>query len=327
MKSLLLLLAFALLSPAADAALERSELIGLAASVLRIEAPRTIGGYSVGSGVSVGNDQVITNCHVTRDTQAIHVLRGGVRWPASAQVANAERDLCLLTVPGLVAPVARLGQAGGLAIGQRVSALGYTGGLGIQSSDGEVIELHRHDGGQVIQSSNWFSSGASGGGLFDESGNLVGILTFRLRGGETHYYAAPVEWVQQLIESARGSASTASAKALTPLPFWQVPAAAQPRFLQAAVFRREARWSDLAALAREWLQTVADDAEPWYLLGMALARLDRPAEALAALECSLLLSPSHAAVRSSLDALRAAAPQSAVPVRPPRAAPCPPAKL
>ncbi len=323
MKSLWLLLASALLSPAADAALERAELIGLAASVLRVEAPRANGGYSIGSGVAVGNHQVITNCHVTRDAKAIHVLRSGVRWLATAQTANAERDLCLLTVPGLVAPVARLGQAGSLAIGQMLSALGYTGGLGIQSSDGEVIELHRHDGGNVIQSSNWFSSGASGGGLFDASGSLVGILTFRLRGGETHYFAAPVEWVQQLIESARGVASPASAHAL---PFWQVPSAAQPRFLQAAVFRREARWSDLAALAGEWLQTVADDAEPWHLLGMALARLDRPGEALAALECSLLLSPSHAAARSSLDALRAAAPQSAAPVRPPRAAPCLPAK-
>ena len=68
------------------------------------------------------------------------------------------------------------------------------------------------------------------------------------------------------------------------------------------------------------------DAEPWPLLGMALAAFDRAAEALAALECSLHLSPSHAAVRSSLDALRATA-QSAAPIRPTRAAPCAPAKL
>lgn len=326
MKSLLLLLSCALLPAAATAALERAELIGLAASVLRIEAPRA-SGYSIGSGVAVGADQVITNCHVTRDAQAIHVLRGGVRWPASAQVANAERDLCLLTVPGLVAPVARLGNAGSLAIGQMLSALGYTGGLGIQSSDGEVIELHRHDGAHVIQSSNWFSSGASGGGLFDERGHLVGILTFRLRGGEAHYYAAPVEWVQQLIDSARSTAAAPNLRALSALPFWQVPADTQPRFLRAALMRRESRWSELATLAREWLLSGGDDAEPWHLLGLALARLDRPAEALAALECSLHLAPSHGAVRSSLDALRAAVPQSAPPVRTPRAVPCSPTKL
>jgi serine protease Do len=316
MRVLLSMLLVALPLPS-HAAVERAELIGLAASVLRIEAPRA-SGYSIGSGVAVAEDQVITNCHVTRDAKTIHVLRGGVRWPASAQVANTERDLCLLTVPGLVAPVARLGDANGLAIGQMVSALGYTGGLGIQSSDGEVIELHRHDGGHVIQSSNWFSSGASGGGLFDEAGRLVGILTFRLRGGETHYYAAPVEWVQQLMASARASSPALDPKAL---PYWQVPANAQPRFLQAAVLKRESRWSELAALAREWLRNAVDDAEPWHLLGMALAQQNRPEKAREAFECSLHLTPSHAAVRSSLEALRVAAPRAA------RTSPCTTANL
>ena len=324
MKSWLLLLVLAALPPAASAALERAELIGVAASVLRIEAPRASGGYSMGSGVAVGDDQVITNCHVTRDAKAIHVLRGGVRWPASAQVANAEHDLCLLTVPGLVAPVARFGQASNLAVGQMLSALGYTGGLGIQSSDGEVIELHRHDGGHVIQSSNWFSSGASGGGLFDELGQLVGILTFRLRGGEAHYYAAPIEWVRQLMERDRGVATMANPQ--TP-PYWQQPAHAQPRFLRAALMRREARWSDLAALAREWLQGVADDAQPWQLLGLALARLDRPDEARAALECALHLSPANATLRNSLAALAAAAPSASAAISSHPTAPCPPVKL
>ena len=109
------------------------------------------------------------------------------------------------------------------------------------------------------------------------------------------------------------------------LAYWQVRAEAQPHFLRAALMRRESRWSDLATLAREWLQTAADDAEPWHLLGLALTRLDRPTDALAALECALHLSPSHSAVRSSLEALRAAVQPATADVRPSGAAPCPPA--
>lgn len=289
--------------------LDRSVFVALSASVLRIEAPRERGGFALGSGVAVAPDQVVTNCHVTRDAREIHVVRGGVRWSVTAQAADVDRDLCLLQVPGLQAPPVRLGHADGLAIGQRVAALGYTGGLGIQNSAGEVVELHRHDGARVIQSTNWFSSGASGGGLFDDSGALVGVLTFRLRGGEAHYFAAPVEWVRQMLDERRRDRFARVLPLDTrQLPYWQVAASAQPRFLRAAVMQRDARWGELALLAHDWLRTDADDAEPWHLLGTALEQLDRPREARGALECSLALAPAHRGVRAHLDALRERAP-------------------
>ncbi len=65
MRTWLLLLPLVSWALPGHAALERAELIGLAASVLRIEAPRASGGYSIGSGVAVGDDKVVTNCHVT----------------------------------------------------------------------------------------------------------------------------------------------------------------------------------------------------------------------------------------------------------------------
>jgi S1-C subfamily serine protease len=42
----------------------------------------------------------------------------------------------------------------------------------------------------VIQTSTAFTSGASGGGLFDEDGRLVGILTYRLRGASGYYFSS-----------------------------------------------------------------------------------------------------------------------------------------
>jgi S1-C subfamily serine protease len=298
MKSLLsavVMLAATLGVVPAHATLEQADYVAIAASVLRVEAPRQRGGYALGSAVAVGPDKVVTNCHVTRDALAVNILRGGLRYPAAAQASDVVRDLCLLDVPGLDAQPARLGRAMSLQVGQAVTALGYTGGTGIQNSAGEVVQLHRHDGARVIQSSNFFNSGASGGGLFDDEGRLVGILTFRLRGGEAHYFSAPVEWVLQMLkDSARGNFRKVVPLDSNPLPYWQSGASRQPRFLQAAALLRNARWDELERLARDWARLEPEDAEPWHLLGIALDKQGRASEAQRAHDCSLALERGRA---------------------------------
>jgi serine protease Do len=304
MKSLLswiAILACAAGAPVAQAALDQADYVSIAASVLRVEAPRQRGGYALGSAVAVASDKVVTNCHVTRDALAVNILRGGLRYPAASQASDVGRDLCLLEVPGLDAKPVALGRASALAIGQPVTALGYTGGVGIQNSAGEVVQLHRHDGGRVIQTNNFFNSGASGGGLFDDEGRLVGILTFRLRGGESHYFAAPVEWVLQMMkDSARGNFRQVMPLDTRQLPYWQTATAQQPRFLQAAALAGGQRWGELERLARDWTTVEPEDGEPWYLLGLALDRQGRPDDARRALECSLAIEPTRRAARAQL---------------------------
>ena len=274
----------------------RAAALRLSASVVRIEAPQPGGGFSLGSGVLVAPGLVVTNCHVTRQSETLRVVRGGVRWPVTAQRADMAHDLCLLQAPGVQATVVALaeGEADALVIGQPVTALGYSGGMDLQHSIGAVVDLHRLDGGQVVQTSNGFNSGASGGGLFDANGRLVGILTFRLRGGDQHYFAAPALWVRQLLATARQEGLPAVA-ALDPdaLPFWQVQGDRQPRFLRAALMVREQRWGDLAGLAHGWLRDDGQDGEPWYLLGLALHQLDHPGPARLALDCALRLQPQR----------------------------------
>jgi len=220
-----------LLAVPAAAKLDRAGVVALGASVLRVEATRDRGGNAFGSAVSIATDTVVTNCHVTRDAHTIHVVYAGARWPVAAQAADLDHDLCLLQVPGLGARSVPLGRSADLRIGQPVVAFGYTGGASMQASGGEVVGLHRHDGAAVIQASNHFSSGASGGGLFDDDGRLVGILTFRLRGGPAHYYAAPAEWLQHLLDGREAWQAVAP---LAPdrLPYWQLPPDRQPAFLR-----------------------------------------------------------------------------------------------
>ena len=274
----------------AHAAIDRAAFIALSSSVLKVEVIRTDDSYSLGSGVVVGPQQVVTNCHVTRDAKEISIMQAGLRWTVDLETSDVEHDLCLLRVPGMKAEPVAFGAAVSLKVGQPVTALGYTGGLGIQNSPGDVVLLHRFDGSNVIQSTNWFTSGASGGGMFDDSLKLVGILTFRLRGGEANYYAAPVEWVRNLLTGRLPSHRVMPLDA-NELSYWQRPVSSQPTFLQTAVLERDHRWKELEAMAVSWQAAAADDAEPWFLQGLACAETGRDADAEAALTTALRIEP------------------------------------
>lgn len=275
---------------AVRAEIDRASLIGLAPSVLKIEAVDAAGRFQLGSGVIVAPGKVVTNCHVTRNAKRVQVVKGGARWVASLQAADMKRDLCVLQVPSIDGPPVPIARASSLKMGQSVLAIGYTGGVGLQLSEGGVVALHRWSGGQIVQSSNWFSSGASGGGLFNADGALVGILTFRLRGGANHYFAAPSDWVLGLLDSAP------SYDAVAPLPgesFWEGPLDNQPLFLQAAALEQRQRWPALAQLAERWGLEDSGDAEPAYLLGVARDGLQQADAAIAAFKRSLDLDPTY----------------------------------
>ena len=86
---------------------------------------------SQGSGVVVGKQEVVTNCHVVEDAAGIVVRQasghvGGRPWRMEASVLarQEERDLCLLFVGDLSAPpaatVVRRGSAQRLSVGEEV---------------------------------------------------------------------------------------------------------------------------------------------------------------------------------------------------------------
>lgn len=262
----------------------------LGAGVLKVEAARRQGGQALGSGVVIAPERVATNCHVTRDALVIEVAFRGDRYRVEAQAADPVHDVCVLQVRGLPAQAMPIGRAGGLHIGQSLLAVGFTGGIGLQASQGEVIALHPFDGSPVIQSSNWFNSGASGGGLFDAEGRLVGLLTFRMRGAEGHYFAAPVEWLRPFVEPDAAYADVAPLPA-EPAPYWQQPADRQPAFLQAAALAQSRRWDELATLASSWTQVSVRNPQPWFVLGQATEAREHWSEAVVAFRRAVALDP------------------------------------
>lgn len=286
------ILAFALLAwtGAGRADIDHSQFQRLTASLLKVEAFNPDGSVSIGSGVAVAKDTVATNCHVTRNAAAIDLVKGARRMSVEAQYSDIERDLCLLYSGAAdESATARL-HPETLQVGQPVIAVGFIFGIAARINPGEIKALYDFDGAKVIQSSTPFTSGASGGGLFDEQGRLVGIVTFKSRGGVAHHFSIPIKWVVDALAKH-------AAQPVQPLPgapFWQRARDAQPFFLQAATLEAEENWFGLADLAERWSAAETINASPWLMRGKAHYRLKQTALAIEAYKKALALDPALA---------------------------------
>ena len=79
---------------------------------------------AIGSGVSVAENLVVTNCHVVAESKEIRVRQTGGTWPAHVTDENPERDLCLLRVEGLNAQAVSIRTSSTLTVGERAYAVG-----------------------------------------------------------------------------------------------------------------------------------------------------------------------------------------------------------
>ena len=170
-----------------------------APSVVVVESQDGLGrAFSRGSGVAVGLQQVITNCHVIAQAAQIKVKQGGNEYLASPATSDTYLDLCLLQVPQLSAPAAQRTSVKSLRVGQTVYAIGSPQGLERTLSQGLVSALRETSEGTLIQTSAPISPGSSGGGLFDVQGQLVGITTFQTKSGQNLNFAIPVDWLDTM---------------------------------------------------------------------------------------------------------------------------------
>ena len=153
-----------------------------------------------GSGVVFQPQRVVTNCHVLMGAETVEVRQGKRSYRAQFEYGDQDltRDLCQLFVPDLEAPPVALGQSKGIKVGKRVFALGAPFGLELTMSEGIVSGLREHQDSAYIQITSPISPGSSGGGLFDDSGALIGLTTFGVVAGQNLNFAVPAEWIRQL---------------------------------------------------------------------------------------------------------------------------------
>jgi hypothetical protein len=140
---------------------------------------------------------IVTNAHVIRNGNAVSALQGGKRYQAAVEYVNSEFDLAFLYVRGVMLPFSSPFPGSHLAVGEKVFAIGSPLGLENSISEGIISGKRQENGVLLLQTTAAISKGNSGGGLFDAKGRLVGITTFRLRGGENLNFAVDAGCVSE----------------------------------------------------------------------------------------------------------------------------------
>ncbi len=152
------------------------------AAIGRASTVQIVQGNVLGSGVYLGNGQVLTAAHVVATT-ALIVISYDERQVGTARVVRRSKndDLALLSVTGLDGAGARpvvWGDSSVLRQGDTLVALGYPAGLPLSVKVGVVSGLREDGGTSLVQTDASLNPGMSGGPVLDGSGRLVGITDF-----------------------------------------------------------------------------------------------------------------------------------------------------
>lgn len=129
-----------------------------------------------------------------------------------------ERDVALIKIAERDLPALSLGQAGDLSVGKKVYIFGFPSTAEINEKDpseatftrGVVSAIKQTEDGnlRIFQTDAKVSQGSSGGPLFNEAGEVIGMITFQTdelsrSAGDNFAFALPVDIVQKQALEAR----------------------------------------------------------------------------------------------------------------------------
>ena len=262
-----------------------------------------------GSGVALGADQVITTCDVTRQAESIRVRWSERVFKVTPAPPQTHLNLCRLRVAGMHAPLLALGSVEKLRVGQPVNAIGVPharlGGRlkgnsgeerrngrdricpmcdeskasGLQEehrrdpvlSEGTVVAMRPYAGSRYMRISAPLLSGFSGGGLFDEQGRLIGILSPQRVEGESLAFVLPSDWLANPPEmKAAGSMDPGSIDPEHGLAWLN----------QTLALEKKAEWRRLLKLSQQEIRREPSNAAAWFNVGIASCNLKQYSQAV-----------------------------------------------
>ncbi len=163
---------------------------------------------SEGTGFVLTRDgYILTNKHVVSDSNARYtvITSKGESYPAKVVAKDPFNDLAAIKIKASNLKEVKIGNVNDLKVGQRVIAIGNALGefqnsvtAGIVSGKGRALAVSDALGAaqerleNVIQTDAAINQGNSGGPLINLDGQVVGINTAMVSGGQTIGFALPI---------------------------------------------------------------------------------------------------------------------------------------
>src|SRR5438067_7911391 len=160
-----------------------------------------------GSGFFIDKDRVVTNRHVIDGAfrAEVHLNSGNTFSVKSVVAVDAEADIALLKVEAPPNQVRSLSlDRTSPQEGESVVVIGNPFGLEGSVTNGIVSAVRDIPGfGRIIQITAPISPGSSGSPVVNMQGQVIGVATLQITGGQSVNFAIPSERIAQLDRSAQ----------------------------------------------------------------------------------------------------------------------------
>ncbi|MFB7720990.1 MarP family serine protease [Nocardia sp. NPDC058058] len=169
-----------------------------------------------GSGFVVAPERVMTNAHVVAGTSTVSVDTARGSMEAQVVLFDSSKDIAVLAVPGLNAPVIPLAPKAANS-GESAIVLGYPGGGRYTASAARVRETLDLKGPNIYRDNNvqrevytvrgQVRAGNSGGPLVDTDGNILGVVFGAAVTDDDTGYVLTLDEVRPEVNGAAGDST------------------------------------------------------------------------------------------------------------------------
>jgi len=249
-----------------------------------------------GSGFVVRSDgAIITNYHVISGAEDIQVKAGKEVLPVEGIIyIDKENDLVILKAKAKALPAVRLGDIAKVSVGEKVYVIGSPQGLENTISDGILSGIREVDPKRkIIQITAPVSEGSSGGPVFNDNGEVIGVVTFLIKESQNLNFAMPINVLKSRIADKK---VTSFQKA----QIGEYQKTADYWYNLGCFYGESGLYNKAIEAYKQAIRIMPDLAEAHSNLGVTYGKLGRYAEAIEAYKQAIRINPDYAKAHSNL---------------------------